>query len=115
MTTSALKQDNAVRTRKPQTQRKVRGQGAQAPTLQPQSDSGETKSDKFHRLGRARVQRTLTSIRLIGNLASPNYEWTDKDVAAIRLSVTSALDQVLKKFEKGQKLRTEFQFDSRAA
>jgi hypothetical protein len=64
----------------------------------PPEDEG--RRDKFVRLGTRRVNRALTSIRLLGNLASSNYEWNEQDIAAMRLSIVSALDQSLSRFDR---------------
>lgn len=63
----------------------------------------ETRRARFERLATPRVNRALTSIRLLGNLASSNYEWDEADVFAIRAAIETALEQALSKFERGKK------------
>lgn len=76
----------------------------------------ETKRQKFERLATPRVNRALTSIRLLGNLASSNYDWAEDDVAAIRAALDLALDQALAKFETKTKAdRPSFVLPSKQA
>jgi hypothetical protein len=73
----------------------------------------ETKRDKFLRLGQPRVVNALHAIRLIGNLASPNYEWKQGDVDQIATTLTDALRKTLAKFQKqavGPRLEDTFRF-----
>jgi hypothetical protein len=75
--------------------------------------AGETPRDKFVRLGVSRMNRALNTIRLIGNLASPAYEWTEQDVEDIRTSINAVVEETMRKFDKhhrGEKV--EFQFAS---
>lgn len=60
----------------------------------------ESKREKFLRLGNPRVQRVLNSIRLVGNLASPNYQWTPDDINKMRTAIQGQLDKTLARFEK---------------
>jgi len=62
--------------------------------------SDESRRDRFIRIATPRIERALNSIRLLGNLASANYEWGPEDVAKIRQSVTGVLDTTLARFEK---------------
>lgn len=60
----------------------------------------ETKRDKFVRLGTARMNRVLNSIRLIGNLANPAYAWEESDIALMQANIVEALGQTLARFRK---------------
>jgi 23S rRNA pseudoU1915 N3-methylase RlmH len=55
-------------------------------------DSGETKNEKFIRLGKSRMEKALNGMDLLINLASPQYEvkpeQLDKMINALRLKVT---------------------------
>lgn len=61
--------------------------------------AGESKHEKFVRLGVSRINRALTTMRLIGNLASPAYNWTEEDIAAMRISLSAGLEATLNKFQ----------------
>lgn len=54
-------------------------------------DTGETKSEKFRRLGSTRMTKALEALDLIMNLSSPQYEADENDVVkmvnALRLKV----------------------------
>ncbi len=89
-----------VETQKPSRRRKTI-KAKNVHTLHPME---ETRRDKFLRLGLSRTNRVLNSIRLISNLASPNYDWTEADIEAIRLSVNSALNHALARFDRTKKM-----------
>ena len=54
----------------------------------------ETRSDKFVRLVESRVPKALTSIRLVGQLASPNYEFTKEQAEAVVGTLQSSVDDL---------------------
>jgi hypothetical protein len=59
----------------------------------------ETKADKFLRLGSARMEKTLSAISVIGNLASrSNYDYTEEQVAAMRKALTEAVEAAMSQF-----------------
>jgi hypothetical protein len=73
------------------------------------ADAGtETARAKFERLCVARMNRALVSIRLLGNLASPNYRWDEPDVEAIQAALSAAVNDTLAKFEKRKKTKPHF-------
>ena len=61
---------------------------------------GETKEQRFKRLADKRVNATLLKIRLIGNLASSNYEFTPDQVKKISDTLHGAVNEVDKLFWK---------------
>lgn len=63
----------------------------------PQTDEMETREQKFKRLGQARVTRAINSVRLVGNLGSPNYAATDADKMMILSALEEAVDSVRQK------------------
>jgi hypothetical protein len=73
-----------------------------------QADGAETARAKFERLCVARMNRALVSIRLLGNLASPNYRWDEPDVEAIQAALSAAVNDTLAKFEKRKKTKPHF-------
>ena len=54
----------------------------------------ETKAQKFVRLAESRVTKVLAELRKVGNLAAPNYEYTEKQVKAIILALNTAISDV---------------------
>jgi hypothetical protein len=72
------------------------------------ADGTETGRAKFERLCVARMNRALVSIRLLGNLASPNYRWDEPDVEAIQAALSAAVNDTLAKFEKRKKTKPHF-------
>jgi hypothetical protein len=82
------------------------------PVLPPDADDKsrdqQDKRSRFERLCVARMNRALTSIRLLGNLASPNYRWNEVDVEAIQRALVVAVNDTLAKFEKRKKVKPHF-------
>ena len=66
---------------------------------------GETKEQRFKRLGDKRVNAALIKIRLIGNLASSNYEFTPEQVKKISDTLHGAINDVDKLFWKRLELK----------
>jgi len=68
----------------------------------------ESKHDRFKRLASKRVQNAVKKIELIGNLASPGYEYTQEDVEKIITALQATLDQVKDVFSKRKPKVQEF-------
>lgn len=66
-----------------------------AKSTTPASPSEETKRQKFIRVGGARMTKTLSQIRLLGNLSGAGYEYSEKDVAIIENAVKDVLAKAL--------------------
>ena len=60
----------------------------------------ETKEDKFKRLAEKRVNVALDKIRLIGNLASPQYIFNTEQIERIFATLQSAITETNEKFQK---------------
>ena len=73
----------------------------------------ETSRDRFRRLAPGRVRRALRSIRLIGNLSSQRYDWTDDELRLIREALMDCTDTTLTRFDKSRppKMEESFTFD----
>lgn len=71
----------------------------------PEVEGVETKRQKFERIAASRVNRALSSIRLLGNLATYNYEWDADDIEKIRKAVIATTDEALARFTKRPKTR----------
>lgn len=78
---------------------------------------GETPADKFLRLAERRINRALTSIRLLGNLASANYTYKQEDVRMLRQELNQAVEATFSKFDvvKQKPTTTEFHFPRAAS
>lgn len=64
----------------------------------------ESKRDKFKRIVQQRMTSALKSIRLIGNCASPAYEYTAADIAHMITTLQNAVEGLEGRFEsKGEK------------
>lgn len=71
---------------------------------------GETKSQKFVRLGGARVGKALKAIRGIGNLAGRGYEYTPAQVDKIAGALKDAVNSTMGKFDPNAAKSTEAGF-----
>lgn len=81
-----------------------------------QPEAGESRRDRFFRIGQPRMNRVLNSIRLLGNLASPNYDFNSDDIARMRTAIDEQLNKTFLLFERrlGRAARTaEFSFGQR--
>ena len=72
------------------------------------SEQTESKSDKFKRLATKRVKNAISKIGLIGNLASPGYEYTSEEAESISNALQESVDKVKVAFSKQQPGRPEF-------
>jgi hypothetical protein len=63
----------------------------------------ETPEEKFYRLANSRVNHILHHVRILGNLASPNYRYTDAQVTKIFGEIQAAVDQTQALFRPRKK------------
>jgi len=71
----------------------------------------ETRRERFIRLANLRAVNAIHAVRLIGNLAGPQYEWTEQDAGRIMAAVQTTLDDVGEKFRtspQGEKPENKF-------
>lgn len=61
----------------------------------------ETKHDRFLRLMHKRLGRTLEDLRLVRQLSSDNYEYTDAEVKEVLQHLENAINEIAQAF--GQK------------
>jgi hypothetical protein len=75
--------------------------------------ANETARQRFLRLGQARMTMAIHTIRLLGNLSHVGYQYEDGDVAAMRATLTEAIEEALSKFRQPVlKRETKFSFAS---
>ena len=60
----------------------------------------ESKEDKFKRLAEKRVNTALDKMRLVGNLASPQYAFGPDQIESIMTALRSAVTEIEEKFQK---------------
>lgn len=63
----------------------------------------ETKQQKFVRIAEPRVTRACKAVRLLGNLASSSYEYTEEQVDAMFGAVQQELDTARAAFSQKDK------------
>ncbi len=75
------------------------------------SEFQKKKRDKFIELAESRVNKTITNLRLIGNLSRKNnYEYTDKDVKIILGALDKELKNVKDLFKRGSEMSSDDSF-----
>lgn len=73
-------------------------------------ESGETRNEKFKRLGKARMVKTLEAMDLIINLSSPQYEATDEEIIKMVNALHLKVMDVEKSFKAQSKKVEAFEF-----
>ncbi len=74
---------------------------------------GETKRQKFERLGSARMSKVLKAIGALGNLSGSSYEYKPEDVEKMRTAIQEATKNSLARFVpkvKGEAEKPAFTF-----
>lgn len=71
----------------------------------------EKQRENFRKLGLSRVDKVLTSLRVLGNLSNTsNYKYTADEVEKIFAAIKNQLDTTQKKFEAGLKSQDKNKF-----
>lgn len=70
----------------------------------------ETRREKFLRLAEPRMKAALRSIRLLGNLASPTYQWEESDIAKMYATLQTAVEDHFARFKKERPAKFEETF-----
>jgi len=73
-------------------------------------DSGETKNQRFKRLGKARMITALDSLDLLINLSAPQYEATPDEVAKMVTALRLKVLDIENSFKANAKAETKFDF-----
>lgn len=71
----------------------------------------ESKRAKFRRLAKSRLEKATKAIKLIGNLASSNYEYTDAEVDKIFAYLRKVVDLAEDAFAEDSNSNGDFRFD----
>ncbi len=75
------------------------------------SEFQKRKREKFIELAQSRVRKTITNLRLIGNLSRKNnYEYTNEDVKKITAALDKELKNVKDLFKRGSEMSSEDSF-----
>ena len=73
----------------------------------------EDRRERFERLAKSRMLRVLSTIRLLGNLATPNYQWTEADVSKMERAIKDQCEKTFAKFRKVPREKNEVVFSFR--
>lgn len=73
--------------------------------------SMENKHEKFKRLATGRTNRILNNLRKLGNLSSPNYEYTDSEIEKIFSAIEKITSETRGKFKKGNIAKGAYNFE----
>lgn len=77
-------------------------------TKEQQKAINETiRSKRFIRMAVPRVRRAIKLLNQIGNLAGPNYLYTETQVTQMEESLTKALDKCFAAFSKTEKVQED--------
>lgn len=72
----------------------------------------ETKRERFLRLAKKRVDKTIDSLRILGNLSNKSvYEYTDEDIEQMFEALDQVIVEVKAGFKSTQKNSEGFTFD----
>jgi hypothetical protein len=75
---------------------------------------GETREERFHRIGERRMSRILKEFDLLENLSGPNYSFTEDEVDtmfdALESTVGRLKDRFMKVLQREAKQRPVFKF-----
>ena len=75
------------------------------------SEFQKKKRAKFIELAESRVNRTITDLRLIGNLSRKNnYEYNDEDVRKITTTLKKEMKNVEDLFKRGSEMSADDSF-----
>lgn len=72
------------------------------------------KQVKFEKLAEARVAKAIGAIKLIGNLAGPNYKYTDGHVGQIVEALGAEVEALRRCFAKKEKAKPVFSFNNKS-
>lgn len=71
----------------------------------------ESKSERFLRLGKSRVESVLKTIRILGNCSNRgNYEYSKEQVDTINTTIITAIDNMYSKFTPSKSEQESFEF-----
>lgn len=76
---------------------------------------GETRRDKFMRIGQRRMEAVIRQIQLLGNLCSPAYDCNSEDITLMRDTIMHELDMALARFTPRKRQeggKPSFRFDT---
>ncbi len=65
----------------------------------PATPENEDARQKFLRIGQPRMNRALSAIRLLGNMSNPQYQWYESDVVHMKVTLISAVNEMMEHFE----------------
>ena len=71
---------------------------------------GETKRDRFLRLGEARTNKILHGLDQIGNLSAASYEYGAAEVERIIAALRARVDEVERRLRRRKPEKVEFAF-----
>lgn len=73
-------------------------------TQEPAAQPSETKEARFVRLATKRTQAAIEKIRLLENLSSSSYGYTEEQVQKMLTALRQAVEDVERKFNKQPKM-----------
>lgn len=62
-------------------------------------EAAQTRRDNFVRLAEARMTKALDAVAVIGNLASPSYDYTPEQIKAMYDSLAKQVNNTFQRFQ----------------
>lgn len=88
----------------------VRKANKEGVEIEVSGDSGETKNQRFKRLGKSRMIAVLDSMDLLINLSAPQYDATPDEIAKIVTVLRLKVLDIENSFKATAKAETKFDF-----
>ena len=76
------------------------------------ANEGETKHERFLRLGAARMNKVLHGLDQIANLSSPTYEYADAEVDRMMTAIRASADNTERRLRRRKPEKVEFAFEA---
>lgn len=76
------------------------------------AEAAATKAANFKKLANQRVNAALDKIGVIGNLASPNYSYTEEQVGFMKNVILAQVEKTFAHFNKATVTATGFSLDA---
>lgn len=92
-------------------EKKTVPKGKKPAVPKPKAVQVESKTDKFNRIGKLRVEKVLKSLRILGNCANKStYEYTIEQVNKMSRTLVKSLEATIVKFHDIKKEAEAFEF-----
>ena len=74
-------------------------------------NQGETKRERFLRLGEARTNKVLHGLDQLGNLSAASYEYGEAEMEGMMTAIRARVDEVERRLRRRKPEKVEFAFE----